>query len=70
VILSLAGAALFAAVFLGPASWRGGAVYHAIGTGLMTATGLNSLTCTAPYAGAGLLIYSLIAVRARRPLGR
>ncbi len=38
------------------------------GTGLATATLLGSLSCTAPIAGAGLLAYLLIAVRASRPL--
>ncbi len=72
VILSLAGAALLAIVFLVSVSCLGGAaaVYHATGTGLMAATGLDALACAAPFAGAGLLIYSLIAVRAKRPLGR
>jgi Zn-dependent protease with chaperone function len=70
MILSLAGAALFAVVFLVSVSCLGGttAVYQATGTGLMAATGPDALTCTAPFAGAGLLIYSLVAVRARRPL--
>ncbi|MGA7704213.1 MAG: M56 family metallopeptidase [Solirubrobacteraceae bacterium] len=70
VMLSLASAALFAVVFLVSVSCLGGttAVYHATGTGLMAATGPDALTCTAPFAGAGLLIYSLVAVRARRPL--
>ncbi|HEY1450651.1 MAG TPA: M56 family metallopeptidase [Solirubrobacteraceae bacterium] len=72
VILSLAGSAMFALVFLVSVSCLGGAaaVYHATGTGLMTATGLDALTCTAPFAVAGLLIYSLVAMRARRPLRR
>jgi Zn-dependent protease with chaperone function len=70
VILSFASAALLAVVFLVSVSCLGGAtaVYRATGTGLMAATGLDALTCTAPFAGAGLLIYSLIAMRARRPL--
>lgn len=70
VVLSLGGAALFAVVFLVSVSCLGGAaaVYHATGTGLMAATWLNTLTCTAPFVVAGPLIYSLIAVRAKRPL--
>jgi Zn-dependent protease with chaperone function len=70
VVLSLCGAALFAVTFLVSASGLGGAaaVYHATGTGLASATWLDTLTCTAPFAGAGLLIYSLLAARARRPL--
>jgi Zn-dependent protease with chaperone function len=70
VILSLGGAALFAVMFLVSVSGLGGAaaVYHATGTGLASATWLDTLTCTAPFAGAGLLIYSLLAVCASRPL--
>lgn len=70
VILSLGGAALLVVVFLVSVSCLGGAaaVHHATGTGLMAATGLDALACTAPFTGVGLLIYSLIAVRARRPL--
>jgi hypothetical protein len=61
VVLSLGGAALFAVVFLVSVSGLGGAaaVYHATGTGLMAATLLGTLTCTAPFAGAGLVMYSL-----------
>lgn len=72
VILSLARAALFAVVLLVSVSSLGGtrAVYSAPGTGLMAATGLDALTCTAPFAGARLLMYSLVAVRASRPLAR
>ena len=44
------------------------AVYQATGTGLATATLLGSLACTAPFVVAGLMAYSLIAMRARRPL--
>jgi hypothetical protein len=43
-------------------------LYHTTGAGLATATLLGSLSCTAPIAGAGLLAYLLIAVRASRPL--
>ncbi len=70
IVLSLGGVALFAVVFLVSVSCLGGAaaVYHATGTGLMAATWLDTLTCTAPFAGAGLLMYSLIALRASRPL--
>jgi Zn-dependent protease with chaperone function len=70
VILSLGGAAMFAVVFLVSVSGMGGAtaVYHATGTGLMSATWLNTLTCTAPFAGTGLVMYWLVALRARRPL--
>jgi Zn-dependent protease with chaperone function len=70
IVLSLGGVALLAVVFLVAVSCLGGAaaVYHATGTDLMAATSLDALTCTAPFAGAGLLMYSLIALRARRPL--
>jgi Zn-dependent protease with chaperone function len=70
IVLSLGGVALFTVVFLVSVSCLGGAaaVYQVTGTGLMAATWLDTLTCTAPFAGAGLLIYSLIALRASRPL--
>ncbi|HEY4809552.1 MAG TPA: M56 family metallopeptidase [Solirubrobacteraceae bacterium] len=70
VVLSLGGAALFAVMFLVSVSCLGGAMalYHATGNGLASATWLDTLTCTAPFAGAVLLIYSLLAVRASRPL--
>jgi len=70
IVLSLGGVALFAVVFLVAVSCLGGAaaVYHATGTGLMAASSLDALTCTAPFAVAGLLMCSLLAVRARRPL--
>jgi Zn-dependent protease with chaperone function len=72
VILSLGGAACFAAIFLVSVARLGGAaaVYRATGTGLLPATSLDALTCTVPFAGAGLLMYLLIAVRASRPLRR
>jgi Zn-dependent protease with chaperone function len=70
IVLSLGSAALFAVVFLVSVSCLGGAaaLYRATGTGLMAATGFDTLACTAPFAGAGLLMYSLIALRASRPL--
>lgn len=70
VVLSLFGAALLAAAFLASVSSFGGpsAVYHATGTGLASATLLGSLACTAPFAGAGSMVYALIAMRASRPL--
>lgn len=69
-VLSLGGAAWFVVVFLVSVSGLGGsaAVYHATGTGLLAATWLGALTCTAPFAVAGLLMYALIALRASRPL--
>jgi Zn-dependent protease with chaperone function len=70
VVLSIGAAALFAVMFLVSVSGLGGAaaVYHATGTGLASATWLDTLTCTAPFVGTGLVIYSLLAVRASRPL--
>jgi Zn-dependent protease with chaperone function len=70
IVLSLGGAALFAVIFLVSVSCLGGAaaVYHATGTGLMAATWLDTLTCTAPFVGAGLSMYALVAMRASRPL--
>jgi Zn-dependent protease with chaperone function len=70
VTLSLLGATVLAATFLASVSAFGGptAVRHATGTGLASATTLGSFICTAPLAGAGLLAYLLIALRARRPL--
>jgi Zn-dependent protease with chaperone function len=70
VVLSFGGAGLFALMFLVSVSGLGGAaaVYQATGTGLMAATWLGTLSCTAPFAGAGLVIYSLVALRASRPL--
>jgi len=40
----------------------------AIGIGLSNTTLIGSLTCAAPFAGAALVAYALIALRARRPL--
>ena len=70
VMLSLMGVALLVVAFLASVSSFGGptAVHHVTGTGLATATLLGSLSCTAPFAVAGLLAYSLIAMRAGRPL--
>jgi Zn-dependent protease with chaperone function len=68
--VSLAGTALFAATFLAAVSSFGGsaAVYRATGSGMSTADLLSGLTCAAPFAGAGLVAYWLIARRASRPL--
>ena len=70
--LSLVGAALLVAAFLASVSGLGGpvAVHRATGTGLATATLLGSLACTAPFAGAGILAYWLLARRASRALSR
>ncbi len=70
VVFSLMGMALLAAVFLLSVASFGGptALHHATGTGLVYATMLGSLVCTAPFAGMGLLVYSLIATCASRPL--
>ncbi len=69
VVLSLIGVALLASAFLASVSSFGGpsAVHHVAGTGLATATLLGGLSCTAPIAAAGILAYSLIAIRASRP---
>lgn len=70
IVLSLGGMSLFAVVFLVSVSCLGGAaaVYHATGTGLMAATWLDALTCIALFVTAGFLMYSLVALRAHRPL--
>jgi Zn-dependent protease with chaperone function len=70
IVFSLGGVMLFAVVFLVSVSCLGGAtaVYHVTGTGLMAATWLDALTCAAPFAGAALLVYLLIALRATRPI--
>jgi hypothetical protein len=67
---TLGGVALIATVFLKAVLCLGGAaaVYHATGTDLMAATSLDALTYTAPFAAAGLLMYSLVPLHARRPL--
>jgi Zn-dependent protease with chaperone function len=67
---SLLGAALFASTFLASVFSFGGskAVYRATGTGLTTADLLSGMTCAAPFAGAGLVAYWLIARRASHPL--
>jgi Zn-dependent protease with chaperone function len=68
LMLSLLGAVLLLAAFLASVSSFGGptTVYRVTGTGLTTATVLGSLACAAPFTGAGLLIYSLLAMRASR----
>jgi Zn-dependent protease with chaperone function len=70
VTLSIGGAALLAAVFLVSVSGLGGpaAVHRATGTELTAATSFDALACTMPFAVVGLLIYSLVAWRASRPL--
>jgi Zn-dependent protease with chaperone function len=69
-MVSLVGAALFASTFLASVFSFGGpaAVYRATGTGLGTVDLLSGLTCAAPFAGAGLVAYWLIARRASRNL--
>jgi beta-lactamase regulating signal transducer with metallopeptidase domain len=44
------------------------AVYHLTGAALAEATIRGGLSCGAPFAGAGLVLYLLIAMRATRPL--
>jgi hypothetical protein len=70
ITVSLVGAGLFAATFLASVFSFGGAaaVHQATGTGLSTADLLSGLTCSAPFAGTGLVAYSLIARRAGRAL--
>jgi Zn-dependent protease with chaperone function len=72
IALSLAGTAVILATFLASVSSFGGsaAVRHATGAGLATVALLGSLACTAPFAGAGLLAYLMLALRASRPLCR
>jgi Zn-dependent protease with chaperone function len=68
--ISLFSTAVFLATFLASVSGFGGpaAVHRATGTGLATATLLGGLACAAPFAGAGLLAYLLIARHASRAL--
>ncbi len=72
VVLSLGATACLAVLFVVSVACLGGAaaVYRATGSGLVSATWLDALACTAPFAGAGLVIYSLVALRASRPLRR
>jgi hypothetical protein len=64
VFLSLGAAACLAVLFLVSVACLGGAtaVYRTTGTGPMSAIWLDTLICTAPFAGAGLLMYSLVAL--------
>ena len=68
--LSLLGAAVIFATFLGSVFSLGGsaAVHHATGAGLAAATLLGGLTCAVPVVGAGLFAYLVIALRASRPI--
>jgi beta-lactamase regulating signal transducer with metallopeptidase domain len=68
--ISLLGAALLVATFLASVSSFGGpaAVRAATGTGILTANLLGGFSCAAPFAGAGLLAYWLLARRASRDL--
>jgi Zn-dependent protease with chaperone function len=69
-MLSLFGAASLAAVFIASVFSFGGpaAVRQATGTGLSTAELLSGLSCAAPFAGAGLLAFWLVARRASQSL--
>jgi len=69
VTLSLMSTASVAAVFLVTVSSLAGpaAAPHASGTGLAAASVLDGLSCTASFAGAALLAYAPLALRARRP---
>jgi beta-lactamase regulating signal transducer with metallopeptidase domain len=68
--LSILGTVVLIATFLASVSSLGrpAAVRHATGTGLATATLLGSLTCTIPFAIAGLLAYWYLARRASHTL--
>ncbi|MGH2880039.1 MAG: M56 family metallopeptidase [Solirubrobacteraceae bacterium] len=68
--VSLVGAGLFTAMFVAAVFSFGGpaALYRATGTGLTTAGLLSGVSCSAPFAGAGLVAYWLVARRASRPL--
>jgi len=68
--VSIVGAGLFAAMFVAAVFSFGGpaALYRATGTGLTTADLLSGVSCSAPFAGAGLVAYWLVARRASRPL--
>lgn len=72
VALSILGIAVLASMFLASLSAFGGtpAVHRVTGVGLANAALLGSLICAAPFAAGGACVYTLIAVRARRPLGR
>jgi Zn-dependent protease with chaperone function len=68
--ISLLGATLLVATFLASVSSFGGpaAVRVATGTGILAANLLGGFSCAAPFAGAGLLAYWLLARRASNPL--
>lgn len=68
--LSLVGVAVLLAVFLASVSAFGGAtaVHRVTGTGLASATLLGGLICTVPYGCLAALAFSIVALRARRPL--
>jgi Zn-dependent protease with chaperone function len=70
VMVSLLGCGFLAATFLlALANLDGTAVtHHVAGAGIAGAVLLGGILCTAPFAGAGLLAYLLIALRAGRPL--
>jgi Zn-dependent protease with chaperone function len=68
VLFSMLSSALFAVTVLCAISASRGQGLPAIGTGLNNTTLIGSLTCAAPFAGAALAAYALIALRARRPL--
>jgi hypothetical protein len=59
-VLSLAGAALFAAGLLASAS--------SLGVALSAAALLNGLICAAAFGGAGMLLFAIVAYRAKRPM--
>jgi beta-lactamase regulating signal transducer with metallopeptidase domain len=59
---------LAAAYAVSVASFGPTAVHHLTGTGLADATIRGGLSCGAPFAGIGLVLYLLAAMRATRPL--
>jgi Zn-dependent protease with chaperone function len=68
VLLSMLSSALFAAIVLCAISATSDISPSAVGAGLSNTTLIGSVTCAAPFAGAALAAYALIALRARRPL--
>ncbi len=63
-------ATLCAAYLASVASFGPTAPRYLTGTGLADATIRGGLSCGAPFAGTGLLVFWLLAMRASRPLGR
>lgn len=71
VVASLLGAAALTVAYLASVSSFGPtALHHLTRAGLADATVRGGFACGAPLAGAALALFSLIALRARRPLRR